>query len=191
MDKHRCDWCGNDPLYMKYHDEEWGVPLHDDRTLFEFVLLDGAQAGLSWITILRKRENYRRALDGFDAQKIARYGDAKIAELMADAGIIRNRQKINSAIKNAKAYLSVQEKFGSFDAYLWQFVGGKTIQNTWRTMAEIPAFTAESEAMSKDMKRRGFSFVGPTICYAFMQSSGLVNDHIVSCFRYSEVGGGG
>ena len=191
MDKHRCDWCGNDPLYMKYHDEEWGVPLHDDQTLFEFVLLDGAQAGLSWITILRKRENYRRALDGFDAQKIARYGDAKIAELMADAGIIRNRQKINSAIKNAKAYLSVQEKFGSFDAYLWQFVGGKTIQNTWRTMAEIPAFTAESEAMSKDMKRRGFSFVGPTICYAFMQSSGLVNDHIVSCFRYSEVGGGG
>lgn len=191
MDKHRCDWCGNDPLYMKYHDEEWGVPLHDDRTLFEFVLLDGAQAGLSWITILRKRENYRRALDGFDAQKIARYGDAKIAELMADAGIIRNRQKINSAIKNAKAYLSVQEKFGSFDAYLWQFVGGKTIQNTWRTMAEIPASTAESEAMSKDMKRRGFSFVGPTICYAFMQSSGLVNDHIVSCFRYSEVGGGG
>lgn len=191
MDKHRCDWCGNDPLYMKYHDEEWGVPLHDDRTLFEFVLLDGAQAGLSWITILRKRENYRRALDGFDAQKIARYGDAKIAELMADAGIIRNRQKINSAIKNAKAYLSVQEKFGSFDAYLWQFVGGKTIQNTWRTMAEIPTSTAESEAMSKDMKRRGFSFVGPTICYAFMQSSGLVNDHIVSCFRHSEVGGGG
>ncbi len=191
MDKHRCDWCGTDPLYMKYHDETWGVPLHDDRTLFEFLLLDGAQAGLSWITILRKRENYRRVLDGFDAQKIARYGDAKIAELMANAGIIRNRQKINSAIKNAKAYLAVQETFGSFDRYLWQFVDGQTIQNSWQTMADIPAFTPESTAMSKDMKKRGFSFVGPTICYAFMQSAGMVNDHIVSCFRYAELGGKG
>lgn len=191
MDKHRCDWCGNDQLYMKYHDEEWGIPVHDDRTLFEFVLLDGAQAGLSWITILRKRENYRRALDDFDAQKIACYGDTKIAELMADAGIIRNRQKINSAIKNAKAYLAVQEAFGSFDRYLWQFVDGRTIQNSWRTMADIPAFTPESTAMSKDMKKRGFSFVGPTICYAFMQSAGMVNDHITSCFRYAELGGKG
>jgi len=189
MDKHRCDWCGTDPLYMKYHDETWGVPLHDDRTLFEFLLLDGAQAGLSWLTILRKRENYRRAMDAFDAQKIARYDDTKIAELMADAGIIRNRQKINSAIKNAKACLAVQESFGSFDAYLWQFVDGRTLQNNWRTMADIPAFTPESTAMSKDMKKRGFNFVGPTICYAFMQSAGMVNDHIVSCFRYAELGG--
>lgn len=189
MDKHRCDWCGTDPLYMKYHDETWGVPLHDDRTLFEFLLLDGAQAGLSWLTILRKRENYRRAMDAFDAQKIARYDDTKIAELMADAGIIRNRQKINSAIKNAKACLAVQESFGSFDAYLWQFVDGRTLQNNWRTMVDIPAFIPESTAMSKDMKKRGFNFVGPTICYAFMQSAGMVNDHIVSCFRYAELGG--
>jgi len=187
MTKTRCDWCGDDPLYVHYHDTEWGIPVHDDRTLFEFVLLDGAQAGLSWITILRKREAYRQAFDGFDAEKMARYDEAKIAALMANAGIIRNRQKINSAIKNARAFLAVQEQFGSFDAYLWQFVGGRTIQNAWRALSELPAFTPESEAMSKDMKKRGFSFVGPTICYAFMQSAGMVNDHLVSCFRYAEL----
>ncbi len=184
----RCAWCGDDPLYVHYHDTEWGAPLHDDRTLFEFLLLDGAQAGLSWITILRKRENYRQAFDGFDAEKIARYGEAEIAALLANPGIVRNRQKINSAIKNARAFLAVQEQFGSFDACLWQFVGGRTIQNAWPTPADLPAFTPESEAMSKDLKKRGFSFVGPTICYAFMQSAGMVNDHLVSCFRHAELG---
>ncbi len=185
----RCEWCGTDPLYVQYHDTEWGVPVHDDRIHFEFLLLDGAQAGLSWITILRKRENYRTAFDGFDPQKIAQYDDAKIAELLANPGIIRNRQKINAAVKNARAFLAVQAEFGSFDAYIWQFTEGRTIQNAWRTMAELPAFTPESEAMSRDLKRRGFSFVGPTICYAYMQSAGMVNDHIVSCFRYAELGG--
>jgi DNA-3-methyladenine glycosylase I len=185
--KIRCQWPGDDPLYVAYHDEEWGVPKHDERRLFEDLVLDGAQAGLSWITILRKRENYRAAFDNFDAQKVAAYGDEKIGELLSNAGIIRNRQKINSAIKNARAFLKVQEEFGTFDAYIWQFTGGKTLHNQWETMSEIPAKTAESEAMSKDLKKRGFSFVGPTICYAFMQAVGIVNDHVVSCFRYHEV----
>lgn len=189
MSKYRCDWCGNHPEYMQYHDEEWGTPVHNDCIHFEFLLLDGAQAGLSWLTILRKRENYRRAFDNFDPIKIARYGDEKIAALLNDAGIIRNRQKINSAVKNARAFLAVQEEFGSFDAYIWQFTDGNTIQNAWRTMEEVPALTPESEAMSRDLKRRGFSFVGPTICYAYMQSAGMVNDHVVYCFRHAELGG--
>lgn len=189
MSINRCDWCGTDPLYVQYHDTEWGVPVHDDRTHFEFLLLDGAQAGLSWITILRKRENYRAAFDGFDPAKIARYDDAKIAELLANPGIVRNRQKINSAVKNARAFLAVQAEFGSFDAYIWQFTDGRIIQNAWRTMADVPALTRESEAMSRDLKRRGFNFVGPTICYAYMQSAGMVNDHIVSCFRHAALGG--
>jgi len=188
MPVNRCDWCGTDPLYVQYHDTEWGVSVHDDRTHFEFLLLDGAQAGLSWLTILRKRENYRAAFDGFDPEKIARYDDAKIAELLANSGIIRNRQKVNSAVKNARAFLAVQAEFGSFDAYIWQFTAGRTIQNVWYTMADVPALTRESEAMSRDLKRRGFNFVGPTICYAYMQSAGMVNDHIVSCFRHAELG---
>ncbi len=190
MALHRCDWCGTHPEYVRYHDEEWGVPVHDDRTHFEFLLLDGAQAGLSWLTILRKRENYRRAFDDFNPEQIARYGDEKIAALLNDAGIIRNRQKIHSAIKNARAFLAVQKEFGSFDAYIWQFTDGRTLQNTWHTMAEVPARTPESAAMSRDLKRRGFSFVGPTICYAYMQSAGMVNDHITPCFRYADLGGG-
>ncbi len=191
MTVHRCDWCGNDPLYVQYHDVEWGEPVHDDRTHFEFLLLDGAQAGLSWLTILRKRENYRRAFDGFDPRKIAEYGEAKLAMLLNDAGIVRNRQKIVSAVKNARAFLAVQAEFGAFDAYIWQFTDGRTLQNAWQSVAEIPALTAESEAMSRDLKRRGFSFVGPTICYAYMQSAGMVNDHVVNCFRHAELGGGG
>ncbi len=190
MTVHRCDWCGDDPLYVQYHDVEWGEPVHDDRTHFEFLLLDGAQAGLSWLTILRKRENYRRVFDGFDPRKIADYGEAKLAMLLNDAGIVRNRQKIVSAVKNARAFLAVQAEFGSFDAYVWQFTDGRTLQNAWQSVAEIPALTAESEAMSRDLKQRGFSFVGPTICYAYMQSAGMVNDHIVRCFRHAELGGG-
>ncbi len=186
--KKRCAWAGTDPLYVSYHDTEWGVPLHDDRKLFESLVLDGAQAGLSWITILKKRENYRRAFDEFDAERIASYDDAKILELLSNSGIVRNRLKIESAVRNARAYLSVREEFGSFDAYLWRFVGGETIRNAWRTEEEIPASTPESEAMSKDLKSRGFRFVGPTICYAFMQAAGLVNDHVLDCFRYGEVG---
>ena len=186
--KKRCAWAGTDPLYVAYHDTEWGVPLHDDRKLFESLVLDGAQAGLSWITILKKRENYRRAFDEFDAERIASYDEAKILELLSNSGIVRNRLKIESAVRNARAYLSVREEFGSFDAYLWRFVGGETIRNAWRTEEEIPASTPESEAMSKDLKSRGFRFVGPTICYAFMQAAGLVNDHVLDCFRYGEVG---
>lgn len=184
----RCQWAGDDPLYVAYHDQEWGVPKHDDRRLFEDLLLDGAQAGLSWITILRKRENYRAAFDNFDAQKIAVYDEQKIAQLLANPGIIRNRLKIHSAVKNAVAFLKVREEFGEFDSYIWSFVGGKTIVNSWQSMSQIPAQTAESEAMSKDLKKRGFNFVGPTICYAFMQAVGMVNDHVTSCFRYHEVG---
>lgn len=191
MTVHRCDWCGNNPLYVQYHDVEWGEPVHDDRTHFEFLLLDGAQAGLSWLTILRKRENYRRAFDGFNPRKIADYGEAKLAILLNDTGIVRNRQKIVSAVKNARAFLAMQDEFGSFDAYIWQFTGGRTIHNAWQSTAEIPALTAESEAMSWALKRRGFSFVGPTICYAYMQSAGMVNDHVVNCFRYAELGGEG
>lgn len=184
----RCQWAGDDPLYVAYHDQEWGVPKHDDRRLFEDLLLDGAQAGLSWITILRKRENYRAAFDNFDAHKIAVYDEHKIAQLLANPGIVRNRLKIHSAVKNAVAFLKVREEFGDFDRYIWSFVGGKTIVNSWQSMAQIPAQTAESEAMSKDLKKRGFNFVGPTICYAFMQAVGMVNDHVTSCFRYHEVG---
>jgi DNA-3-methyladenine glycosylase I len=181
----RCEWAeGGGPLYLDYHDREWGVPVHDDRTLFEFLILEGAQAGLSWITILKKREEYRRAFDGFDPEKVARYGESKVAELLANPGIIRNRLKIAAAIGNARAFLAVQEQSGSFDAYLWQFTGGQPRQNTWKSMAEIPARTAESDALSKDLARRGFKFVGSTICYAFMQAVGLVNDHVVDCFRY-------
>jgi DNA-3-methyladenine glycosylase I len=183
----RCAWSTSDPLYISYHDQEWGVPVHDDRLLFEFLILEGAQAGLSWITILRKRENYRQAFDRFDPQKIARYGDEKIAELLNNAGIIRNRAKINAAIGNARAFLAVQEEFGSFDAYIWRFVGGKPIDNAWTEMSQIPAKSAEAEALSKDLKRRGFKFIGPTICYAHMQATGMVNDHTVDCFRYEQV----
>ena len=182
--KIRCAWVGDDPLYLAYHDQEWGVPVHDDRVLFEFLILEGAQAGLSWITILKKRDNYRRAFDNFDARKIARYDDAKVRALLADPGIVRNRLKIAATIQNAKAFLAVQKEFGSFDAYVWQFVGGKPKQNRWKTIAAAPAKTPESDALSKDLLKRGFKFVGSTICYAFMQAVGMVNDHTVDCFRY-------
>jgi len=183
----RCGWANGDPLYVEYHDEEWGVPVHDDRKLFEFLVLDGAQAGLSWLTILRKREGYRKAFDGFNAEKITRYDDSKVAELLADPGIVRNRQKVASTIKNARAFLFVREEFGSFDRYLWAFVKGRTIKNAWSTLEDIPATSPESEAMSRDLKKRGFGFAGPTICYAFMQAAGMVNDHLVDCFRYDQV----
>lgn len=185
--KRRCEWCGDDPLYVAYHDEEWGVPVHDDRRLFEMLILEGAQAGLSWSTILKKRENYRKAFNRFDARKIAKYDKAKIARLLADPGIVRNRLKIAATVQNARAFLQVQKEFGSFDRYLWQFVGGKPKQNRWKSLKEIPAKTAESDAMSKDLKKRGFSFVGSTICYAFMQAVGMVNDHITTCFRHRKV----
>jgi len=185
----RCPWCGNDPLYVAYHDEEWGVPQHDDRVLFEFLILEGAQAGLAWITILRKRENYRKAFDGFDPQRIARYGAADVARLLADPGIVRNRLKINATIANARAFLEVQREFGSFDAYLWGFVDGRPVRNGWQTMAEVPATSAASDALSRDLRRRGFKFVGSTICYALMQAVGLVDDHLAGCFRHARVGG--
>ena len=180
----RCAWSGSDPLYQAYHDNEWGVPVHADRRLFEMLILEGAQAGLSWITILRKRENYRRAFDAFDVRKIAQYNSAKIARLMKDEGIVRNRLKIESTVLNAKAFLAVQKEYGSFDGYVWQFVGGKPLVNRWRTIKELPSSTPESDALSKDMKKRGFKFVGSTICYAFMQAVGMVNDHTIDCFRY-------
>jgi len=183
----RCPWCLAHPLMTVYHDTEWGVPLHDDRKLYEFLVLDAAQAGLSWQTVLLKRENYRRAFDNFDAAKIARYGNRNIARLLADAGIIRNRLKVQSAIVNARCFLAVQEEFSSFDRYIWQFTGGKTQVNRFRQLGELPAHTAESDAMSKDLRKRGFKFVGTTICYAFMQASGMVNDHLVSCFRHQAV----
>jgi len=186
--KTRCSWCGSDPLYVAYHDHEWGVPLHDDRRLFEFLILDGAQAGLSWLTILNKRENYRRAFDNFDIERIARYDEADVARLLADAGIVRNRLKINAAIGNARASLQVQAEFGSLDAYFWRFVDGQPVRNAWRNLAEVPAHTPVSDAMSRDLKKRGFKFVGSTICYAFMQAAGMVNDHTTDCFRYKEVG---
>jgi DNA-3-methyladenine glycosylase I len=179
----RCTWPSSE-LSILYHDREWGVPQHNDRVLFEFLILEGAQAGLSWDTILRKRENYRLAFDGFDAKKIARYGSRKTQQLLRNEGIVRNRLKIASAIRNAKAFLAVQKEFGSFDRYIWQFVGGKPRLNQWRTGKKLPARTAESDAMSKDLKKRGFNFVGSTICYAFMQATGMVNDHAVECFRY-------
>ena len=185
--KTRCAWAGDDPLYCAYHDEEWGVPLHDDRALFEFLILEGAQAGLSWITILRKRAAYRAALDDFDASRISRYDADKIASLLANPGIVRNRLKIAATVNNAQKFLDVQEKFGSFDAFIWQFVGVKPKQNRWRGMAEVPASTLESDAMSKELARLGFKFIGPTICYAYMQATGMVNDHTVDCFRYKEL----
>jgi len=183
----RCEWAGEDPLYVSYHDQEWGVPVHDDRKLFEFLILEGAQAGLSWITILRKRENYRLAFDHFDPEKISRYDQAKVEGLLQNPGIIRNKLKIRAAIQNAQAFLSVQEEFGSFDQYIWGFVDHKPIINTWTEMQQLPAFTPLSEKISKDLKKRGFNFVGPTIIYAHMQATGIVNDHIVSCFRYHQV----
>lgn len=179
----RCGWARNE-LSIRYHDQEWGVPQHDDRKLFEFLILEGAQAGLSWDTILRKRDNYRAAFNGFDPEVIARYGCRQVDRLMKDSGIIRNRLKIGSAILNARAFLGVQESGGSFDQYIWQFVGGTPRVNSWRSMKQVPAQTNESDAMSKDLKKRGFNFVGSTICYAFMQAVGMVNDHLVSCFRY-------
>jgi DNA-3-methyladenine glycosylase I len=182
----RCPWARND-LSIRYHDEEWGLPTHDDATLFEFLILEGAQAGLSWDTILKKRENYRAAFDSFDPKKIARYDRRKIQSLMNDAGIIRNRLKIASAVENAKAFLKVQDEFGSFDAYIWQFAGGSPLVNSWRSAKQVPARTSESDAMSKDLKKRGFSFVGTTICYAFMQAVGMVNDHLTGCFRHSQL----
>jgi DNA-3-methyladenine glycosylase I len=186
MSKQRCPWPA-DELNIDYHDREWGVPNRDDRHLFEMLILEGAQAGLSWSTILRKRENYREAFHGFDAEKIARYGERDVARLLANAGIVRNRLKIAASIQNAKSLLKVRDEFGSFDRYIWQFVEGKPIQNCWRTMKEVPARTAESDAMSKGLLNRGFKFVGSTICYAYMQAVGMVNDHLVDCFRYPEV----
>jgi DNA-3-methyladenine glycosylase I len=179
----RCPWCGDDPLYVRYHDEEWGVPLHDDRRLFEMLILEGAQAGLSWITILRKREAYRKVFDRFDARKVARYDRKKIRALLANPGIVRNRLKVEAAVKNAKAFLAVQKEFGSFDAYLWAFVGGAPKVNRPRTIKHIRPTTAESDALSRDLKKRGFTFVGSTICYAFMQAVGMVNDHVATCSR--------
>ena len=186
----RCPWCENSSLgslYTDYHDTEWGVPVHDDRVLFEFLILEGAQAGLSWSTILNKRENYREAFAGFDPLKVARFSDKKLAALLLDPGIVRNRLKIRSAVINATAFLAVQEEFGSFDAYIWAFVGGKPKQNHWSAMAEVPAKTLESDAMSADLKKRGFKFIGSTICYAFMQATGMVNDHLRGCFRREAV----
>lgn len=183
----RCAWARTE-LSIAYHDKEWGVPLHDDRALFEFLILEGAQAGLSWDTILKKRDNLRTAFDNFDPRVVAKYDQRKVDELLADPGIIRNRLKIFAAIQNARAFPAVQKEFGSFDAYIWRFVGGRPKRNTWRTLKQIPARTPESDAMSKDLSRRGFTFVGPTICYAFMQAVGMVNDHTVKCFRYAEIG---
>jgi len=186
MSKNRCKWTGDDPLYCQYHDDEWGVPLHDDQMLFEFLILEGAQAGLSWITILKKRENYRKAFDNFDPNIIVNYSEEKVAELLQNEGIIRNKLKVRAAIKNAKAFLEVQKEYGSFDKYIWSFTNGKTIVNRWKNLSEVPVSTSESEAMSKALKKRGFTFVGPTICYAFMQATGMVNDHTTDCFKYKK-----
>jgi DNA-3-methyladenine glycosylase I len=183
----RCAWVSQDPLYQSYHDDEWGVPEHDDRALFEKLVLDGFQAGLAWITILRKRENFRRAFDGFEPEKIARYTPRKLAALLEDAGIVRNRMKVHGAVESAKAYLRVRDEIGSFDRYIWSFTGGATLQNRWPSIKQIPAKSRESEAMSKDLVARGFRFVGPTICYAFMQAVGIVNDHTVDCFRHARL----
>jgi DNA-3-methyladenine glycosylase I len=182
----RCPWTGDDPLYIDYHDQEWGVPSHDDRHLFEMLILEGVQAGLSWITILRKRENYRRAFADWNAEKIARFGEKDVERLMSDEGIVRNRLKVRAAIGNAKAFLKVRDEFGSFDRYIWQFVDGSTLRKRRRTMREVPAHTTESDAMSLDLKKCGFNFVGTTICYSFMQAVGMVNDHLASCFRARE-----
>jgi DNA-3-methyladenine glycosylase I len=183
----RCTWAGSDPLYQSYHDQEWGVPVHDDRQLFEFLTLEGAQAGLSWITILRKRAAYRVAFAGFDPEAVARFDASKVSELLANPGIVRNRLKVASTISNAQAFLEVQDEFGSFDAYQWRFVDGSPIQNAWQSLKEVPATTPESDALSRDLKKRGFRFVGSTICYAHMQAIGMVNDHTVDCFRWREL----
>ena len=185
--KQRCSWVEMDDRRIAYHDTEWGVPVHDDRRLFEFLILEGAQAGLSWDTILKKRENYRRRLAGFDPAKVARFGTRELRALMRDPGIVRNRLKLEAAVSSAQAFLAVQREFGSFDRYVWQFVGDRPKQNRWRAMNEVPASTPESDAMSKDLKKRGFRFIGSTICYAFMQATGMVNDHLVTCFRYREI----
>ncbi|WP_151892549.1 DNA-3-methyladenine glycosylase I [Patiriisocius marinistellae] len=187
MEKKRCEWCGNDPLYMAYHDEEWGVPVYDDKTLFEFLLLETFQAGLSWITILRKRENFRNAFDGFDYKKIAKYDETKISALLEDTGIIRNKLKVRSAVTNAQAFMEIQKEFGSFSNYIWKFTDGNPIINNFKSMKEVPANTALSDAISKDLKKRGFKFVGSTVIYANMQATGMVNDHAVYCFRHNEV----
>ncbi len=184
--KNRCGWTTSDPLYIEYHDKEWGVPVHDDRKLFEMLILEGAQAGLSWITILRKRENYRKVFDNFDAVKISKYKQNKIDKLLNDAGIIRNKLKINAAVQNAKVFLEIQKEFGSFDKYIWQFVDGKPKHNIFKNLKEVPAKTKESDAMSKNLKKRGFKFVGSTICYAFMQAVGMVNDHVEGCFKFKK-----
>ncbi len=187
MSKHRCDWCVGDPLYEAYHDEEWGVPVYDDTTLFEFLILETFQAGLSWITVLRKRENFRKAFDDFDYKKIANYKQNKIDTLLQDAGIIRNKLKVHATVSNAKAFMDIQEEFGSFSKYIWGFVDGKPIKNQCKTMQDVPATTAISDALSKDLKKRGFKFVGSTVVYAHMQATGMVNDHVQHCFRYEEV----
>ena len=184
----RCAWCGSDPLYVAYHDQEWGVPLHDDTRLLEFLILEGAQAGLSWLIILRKREHYRQAFAGFDVDQLAGYGDAEIARLLGNPGIVRNRLKITSAIRNARAVLAIREHHGSLDHFLWQFVDGRPVQNCWRSLQEIPASTPLSDRMSKELRRLGCNFVGSTICYAFMQAVGMVNDHLVDCFRHDQLG---
>jgi DNA-3-methyladenine glycosylase I len=187
-EKKRCPWPrDDDPLYLAYHDEEWGVPLHDERGLFEFLILEGAQAGLSWITVLRKRQSYRKAFDRFDPRKVAAYDRRRVAALLRDPGIIRNRAKIESAVTNARAFLAVQEEVGSFDRFIWSLAGGRPIRNRWRAMSQVPAVTREAEAMSRELKRRGFRFVGPTMCYSFMQAVGIVNDHLVGCFRHREI----
>jgi DNA-3-methyladenine glycosylase I len=185
--KHRCDWSGNNPLYIAYHDDEWGVPANDDRHLFEMLVLEGAQAGLSWLTILKKRENYRKAFHSFDPEIVAAYSERDIKRLLADSGIVRNRLKIESAIRNARGVLKIKEEYGTLAAFIWKYVDGTPLQNNWKSIVEIPARTDQSDAMSKDLKRRGFNFVGSKICYSFMQAVGMVNDHIVGCFRYAEV----
>lgn len=188
MNDHKsCEWPGNDPLMVRYHDEEWGNPVHDDKNLFEFLVLDAFQAGLSWRTVLNKRENFRRAFDEYDVKKIAAYGETEIECLLTDAGIIRNKAKINATVENAKRFLEVQDQFGSFDTYIWQFTNGKTVHNQWKTLNELPASTPLSDQMSNDLRKRGFKFVGTTICYAFMQASGMVNDHLIHCWRYEEL----
>lgn len=183
--RRRCAWCGEDPLYVAYHDEEWGVPVHDDRRLFEFLVLEGAQAGLSWLTILRKRPAYREAFHGFDVERVARYGRADVERLLGNAGIVRNRLKIESAIRNAQGVLALREEFGSLDAFLWRHVDGRPVRNAWKRFGDLPAHTAQSDRMSKEFKRRGFNFVGSTICYSLMQAVGMVNDHTTDCFRYT------
>ncbi|WP_250433279.1 DNA-3-methyladenine glycosylase I [Hanstruepera flava] len=187
MIKHRCNWCVGDELYETYHDKEWGVPVYDDDTIFEFLILETFQAGLSWITILKKRENFRKAFDNFDYQKIAKYQQPKIESLLQDAGIVRNKLKVNATVTNAQAFMKIQDEFGSFSKYIWDFVGGKPIKNSWKTMSAVPATTAISDTISKDLKKRGFKFVGSTVIYAHMQATGMVNDHIISCYRYKEV----